>query len=362
VLKDYLTNLTPEGRAAMSDELKTKLSELEKLYDLKSISRYYVYLGDNNRREIFPTDRKGIWLKYKNNIGVGSYVNRTVQEVYEPGSVMKPITMSIAIDQGEVTPTDVYNDTGALRVDNFTIRNALGKYYGKVSMVGCIDFSINTCMTSVSKKLGRQLFQAGLTQFGFGKITGIELDNELPGDLKPVREWNEALLMTSAFGQGMSVTPIQMITALSSIANGGKLLRPTIIDEIRHPDGTVDKKQPVVVSQVMKPETAATVTAMLVHSAQFGFAKAGKVNGHRIAGKTGTSQIAGPGGKYESGTGSTIATYAGFAPVDHPQFLILVKLDRPKKDDFGSKSAAPLFRDIAQFLFDYFNIPPDETK
>lgn len=360
VMKDYITNLTPEGRQLLSDELKTKLSEIEQLYDLKSVSRYYLYLGDNNRREIFPTDQKGIWLKYKNNIGVGSYVNRTVQEVYEPGSVMKPITMAIAIDQGEVTPTDVYNDTGALKVDNFPIRNALGKYYGKVTMVDCIDFSINTCMTSVSRKLGRQLFQAGLTQFGFGKISGIELDNELPGDLKPVREWNEALLMTMAFGQGITVTPMQMITAFSAIANGGKLMRPTIIDEIRHPDGTVDRKQPSVIAQVLKPETTATLTAMLVHSAQFGFAKAGKVKGHRIAGKTGTSQIAGPGGKYESGTGSTIATYAGYAPVDHPKFMILVKLDRPKKDDFGSKSAAPLFKDIASFLFDYYGIPPDE--
>ncbi len=360
VMKDYITNLTPEGRQLLSDELKTKLSEIEQLYDLKSVSRYYLYIGDNNRREIFPTNQKGIWLKYKNNIGVGSYVNRTVQEVYEPGSVMKPITMSIAIDQGEVTPTDVYVDTGALKVDSFPIRNALGKYYGKVTMVDCIDFSINTCMTSISRKLGRQLFQAGLTQFGFGKISGIELDNELPGDLKPVREWNEALLMTMAFGQGITVTPIQMITAFSAIANGGKLMRPTIIDEIRHPDGTVDKKQPSVIAQVLKPETTATVTAMLVHSAQFGFAKAGKVKGHRIAGKTGTSQIAGPGGKYESGTGSTIATYAGYAPVDHPKFMILVKLDRPKKDDFGSKSAAPLFKDIASFLFDYYGIPPDE--
>ncbi|MDD5054811.1 MAG: penicillin-binding protein 2 [Candidatus Peribacteraceae bacterium] len=360
VLKDYLTNLLPAGRQLMSDELKADLTALEQLYDLRSISRYFLYMGENNRREIFPTDRKGIWLKYKNNIGVGSYVNRTVQEVYEPGSVMKPITMAIAIDQGEVTPTDVYFDTGALKVDNFPIRNALGTYYGKVTMVDCIDFSINTCMTSVSRKLGRQLFQAGLTQFGFGRITGIELDNELPGNLKPVREWSSALLMTMAFGQGITTTPLQMVTAFGAIANGGKLMRPTIIDEIRHPDGTVDRKQPVVVSQLLKPETTATMTAMLTHSAQFGFAKAGKVKGHRIAGKTGTSQIAGPGGKYETGTGSTIATYAGYAPVDHPKFVILVKLDRPKKDDFGSKSAAPLFKDIAAFLFDYYNIPPDE--
>ncbi len=360
MLKAYLPDISPENRATLSQEAQTRLVELEALYNLKSISRYYLYLGDNNRREVFPTDRKGVWLKYKNNIGVGSYVNRTIQEVYEPGSVMKAITMATAIDQGEVSPNDVYTDTGAVKVDVYTIKNALNKYYGKVSMIDCINFSINTCMTSVSLKLGRNLFHAALQNFGFGNVTGIELDNEVPGDLKPWREWSPALLMTMAFGQGITATPIQMASAWGALANGGKLVKPTIVDEIRHPDGTVDRKQPEILRQIIKPATSATLTAMLVNSAQNGFAKAGKVKGHRIAGKTGTSQIAGPGGKYESGTGSTIATYAGYAPVDHPKFLILVKLDRPKKDDFGSKSAAPLFRDIAQMLFDYYGIPPDE--
>ncbi len=360
VVKAYLPDITPEGRVRLSKETQDKLAELEVLYNLKTITRYYMYLGDNNRREVFPTDKRGVWLKYKNNIGVGSYVNRNVQEVYEPGSVMKPITMAIAIDQGEVSPLDPYNDTGAVKVDVFTIKNALNKYYGKVTMVDCIDFSINTCMTSVSRKLGRKLFHAALDQFGFGRISGIELDNEQPGDLKPWREWNPALVMTMAFGQGITATPIQMVSAFAALANDGKLVKPTIIDEVHHADGTVDRTQPLVIGQVIKPETADTITSMLVHSAQFGFAKAGKVPRHRIAGKTGTSQIAGPGGKYESGTGSTIATYAGYAPADNPRFVILVKLDRPKKDDFGSKSAAPLFKDIAQFLFEYYGIPPDE--
>ena len=360
VLKAYIVDLTPEGRQLLTKETQARLDELDRLYGLKAITRYYYYIGENTRREIFPTTQKGIWLKYKNNIGVGSYVNRTVQEVYEPGSVMKSVTMAIAIDQGEVSPLDIYNDTGAVKVDVYTIKNALNKYYGKVTLVDCIAFSINTCMTSVSRKLGRKLFQAELESFGFGKPTGIELDNELPGDLKPWREWSPALVMTMAFGQGISATPLQMITAYTALANGGRLVKPTIIDEIRKPDGTVDKKQPMISGQVIKPETASTITAMLVHSAEFGFAKAGKVKGHRIAGKTGTSQIAGPGGKYEAGTGSTVATYAGYAPVEHPRFVILVKLDRPKKDDFGSKSAAPLFKDIAQFLFDYYGIPPDE--
>lgn len=360
IVKAYLPDLELDGRKNLSPEVQAKLAELDKLYDVKSISRYYLYIGDNNRREIFPTKHGGVWLKYKNNIGVGSYINRNLQEVYEPGSVMKPVTMAIAIDQGEVSPMDIYNDTGAVKVDVYTIKNALNKYYGKVTMVQCIDFSINTCMTSVSLKLGRNLFFSALQNFGFGQVTGIELDDELPGDLKPWREWSPALLMTMAFGQGITATPLQMISAISALANGGKLIKPTIVDEIRHADGTVDKKQTIIVRQVIKPETAATLTAILVNSAQNGFAKAGKVKFHRIAGKTGTSQIAGPGGRYESGTGSTVATYAGYAPVDHPRFAILVKLDRPRKDDFGSKSAAPLFKDIAQMIFDYYGIPPDE--
>jgi len=360
VVRAYLPDLTKEGRLKLSKETQEKMAEMEELYQLKDITRYYLYIGDNNRREIFPTDKKNIWLRYKNNIGIGSYVNRTVQEIYEPGSVMKPVTMAVAIDQGEVSPLDIYNDTGAVKVDVFTIKNALNKYYGKVTMVDCIDFSINTCMTSISRKLGRKLFYSALNQFGFGKVSGIELDNELPGNLKPWREWDPALVMTMSYGQGITSTPLQMASAIAVLANGGKLMKPTIIDEIRHSDGTVQKTLPITVGQVIRPQSAATITSMMVHSAQFGFAKAGKVKGHRIAGKTGTSQIAGPGGRYETGTGSTIATYAGYAPVDDPRFVILVKLDRPRKDNFGSKSAAPLFKDIAEFLFEYYGLPPDE--
>jgi cell division protein FtsI/penicillin-binding protein 2 len=360
VVRAYLPDIKTPGRPSMSPETRQALTDIEKLYDLNEVSRYYLYIGEHNRREIFPTDKPGVWLKYSNNIGVGSYLNRNIQEIYEPGSVMKSITLAIAIDQGEVLPTDIYDDKGPVRIDEYTIKNALNKYYGKVSLIDCIGFSINTCMTSVSKKLGRKLFYNELRRFGFGAITGIELDNELPGDLKPWRNWSDALLATAAYGQGVSATPLQMITAFAALANGGKLMHPTIIDEVRNSDGTVDVTQPHVIDQVIKPETAATMTAILVHSAATGYAKPGKVPGYRIAGKTGTSQIAGPGGRYEEGTGSTTATYAGFAPVDDPKFVILVKFDRPKKEVYGSLSAAPVFKDIAKFLFEYYGIPPDE--
>ena len=361
-LKAYYEDVfSPEGRAKLSEKLQQNLNELEKLYDLRDLSRMYQYIGENTRREVFPTKVPHVWLKYKNDIGVGAYLNRTVQEIYEPGSVMKPITMAVAIDQGELTPTDIYDDIGPVQVDEYTIKNALLSYYGKVTMVNCLEYSINTCMTWVSAKLGPKLFERMLERFGFGRITGIELEDELPGEVKPWRVWSRSLLATASFGQGISVTPLQMITALAALANDGKLMRPTIVDRIIHSNGTIDVNTPKVVEQVITPEAAETVTAMLVSTAERGYAKAGAVPRYKIAAKTGTSQIARPGGGYESGTGATIASFFGYAPVNNPRFIILVKIDRPQYREVvhGAAAAAPVFKDIASFLFKYYGIPPD---
>ncbi|MDD5074329.1 MAG: penicillin-binding protein 2 [Candidatus Peribacteraceae bacterium] len=363
ILKAYIDDVfTTEGRSKISDEKQKMLTEIEKQYDLKDIVRYYYYFGETTRIEIFPTDRPDVWLKFKNGIGVGAYLNRNVQAVYEPGSVMKPVTMAIAIDQGEVTPADIYDDNGPVKVDEYTIQNALFKYYGKVTMTNCLEFSINTCMTSVSTKLGRKLFYRALDRFGFGHITGIELEDELPGELPPWRNWSNSLLATAAYGQGVSATPLQMLTAFAALANGGKLMKPTIIDRIIHTDGSVERTQTKILDQVITPESSATITAMLVSSATKGYAKSAKVPGYRIAGKTGTSQVAGPGGKYETGTGSVITSFAGYAPVNDPKFVVLVKFDRPKAhgSELGVQSAAPVFKDIAAFMFKYYGIPPDD--
>lgn len=351
---------TASGRALLSEKTRKSLDDLEKLYKLEDLTRYYQYVGITNRREIFPTSTPGLWLKYKNDIGVGAYLNRAVQEIYEPGSVLKPVIMAIAIDQGEVTPEDIYDDFEDVKVDEYTIKNALLVNYGKVTMTNCIELSINTCMTSVSFKLGARLLSHALELFGFNKITGIEMENELPGEMRPWREWSRSLLATTSFGQGISTTPIQVVAAWSALANGGKLMKPTIIDRVIHSDGTEDVTQPTVVDQAISKQASETMTAMLVSSVEKGFAKAGRVPGYRIAGKTGTSQIAGPGGKYDTGSGSTVATFAGYAPVTtKPRFVILVKLDRPKNTVFGVEAAAPVFRDIAKFLFQYYGIPPD---
>ena len=137
-------------------------------------------------------------------------------------------------------------------------------------------------------------------------------------------------------------------------------MKPTIIDSIIHEDGSTEKTQPQIVSQVITKQTSDMITSMLVSSATYGFAKGGKVVGYRSAGKTGTSQIAGPGGRYVTGTGSTFATYAGFAPIGHPRFVVLVKLDHPQSTIHGAIAAAPVFHDIAQYLFKYYDIPPDQ--
>lgn len=351
--------LTQSGRTALSSEKAQQLNDLEELYAIDELVRYYIYTGEVDRYEVFPTENKNVWLKYANKVGLGAYLNRTVQEIYEPGSVAKAITMAAAIDQGEVEPSDTYNDTGPIEVDEYTINNAEFAHYGTINMTNCLEFSVNTCMTMVSEKLGRKLFHRVLTNFGFGKITGIELEDELGGELRPWRQWSQSELATHSFGQGISATPLQMIAAFSALGNGGKLMKPTIVDRIIHADGEVSVTPPTIVNQVIRPETSETITAMLTSVVSRGQAKRAQVPGYRIAGKTGTSQIAGPSGRYEKGEGTTRTTFAGYAPIDHPRFTILVKFDRPLIDEYGSTTAAPTFAKIASFMFEYLGIPPD---
>lgn len=387
VIRGYLNDLTPEGRARLSRDLQQQIGETEKLFDLEELKRYYYFLGENNRIELFPICPDGksptttfrtlstgsgetlsiiptgcTWLRYKNRIGVGAYVNKAVQEIYEPGSVFKPITMAIAIDQGEIAPEDTYVDTGSVEIDEYVIKNAGDHVFGELTMTDCLSFSVNTCMTSVSRKLGKKLFENYIRRFGFGKITGLQLEDEKSGNILDWRRWSDALLATAAYGQGISATPIQVVTALGALANGGKLMKPTIIDSWIDPDGTVHPVHPQILEQVVTEQAADTVTAMLVRGVEEGYAKRAKVEGYLIAGKTGTSQIALPGGGYEeTGSGSFIATFSGYAPVDNPKFVMLIKFDRPRTEDYGAVTASPLFREIAVMLFDYYGIPPNEN-
>ena len=229
-------------------------------------------------------------------------------------------------------------------------------------MTNCLELSINTCMTSVSEKLGPKLFHRMLTRFGFGHITSIELEDELPGEMLPWDDWSRSLLATAAFGQGISVTPLQMVTAFWRSRTAAGCFAPPSSTASSMRTEPWKKTETRVLDQVITPETSDTITAMLVSSVAKGYAKPAKVKGYHIAGKTGTSQIAGPGGKYETGTGSTVASFIGYAPTHNPKFVALVKLDRPKAKNIthGAQAAAPIFHDIAEFLIKYYGLPPDD--
>ena len=299
---------------------------------------------------------------YENKFGPAVFKNKTVSEYYEPGSAFKPIIMSIALDAKEVEPTTWFMDTGPLKIDDFEIDNATGIHMGKTTMLDTIAFSLNTGMSWVAKKLGKELMYQYLKDFGFGEYTNINLEGESKGNLVYYNRWSKAQLLTTSFGQGIIVTPLQLITAWCALANGGKLMQPYIVDSIiKEKDGKVVRTEPQVIKRVISEETSSIITTMLINSVQVGFAKTAGITGYLVAGKTGTSQIAGKNGKYETGIdGTTITSFAGYAPALDPKFVILVKLDRPRigESTWGETTAAPIFKNIAQFLLDYYNIPP----
>ncbi len=357
VFKKIEINFTPE--------------EIENLYPTDMENVYYFYRNPVtlDKYLIFEEkddDGRSRYFRYENFVGPEAYVNKAVSWPYEPGSVFKTIAMSIAIDDNDVTPNTTYNDDGPIGVDfnpykddyDYEIKNSAG-YKGLVNMTTVLAESLNTGMTFIAKKMGPALFYSYLEKFGFLTRTDIEFDSEITGTIKYWEDWTESELATHAFGQGISVTMIQLANAYSTIANGGILMQPYIIDEIRHDDGSVTKTEPLEIRRVISEETSDKMIAMLTYSTEEGVAYPAQVESHFVAGKTGTSQTY-KHGQALSGSGTTIASFAGFGPVDDPQFVVLIKLDHPRRSEWGSQTAAPAFSEIAAYLYNYYNIPPDK--
>ncbi|MBI4272925.1 penicillin-binding protein 2 [Candidatus Uhrbacteria bacterium] len=278
---------------------------------------------------------------------------------YEPGSIFKPITMSIGLDLGLVDTSTTYVDKGKLIINGFTIQNSDRKVHGRQTMMEVLNESLNTGAIFVAKKIGIERFRSYVKAFGFGSLTGIELDTESAGNINALNESREIYLATSSFGQGITVTPLQMVTAFGALANGGTLMQPYIVDEIIRPDGSRKKTQPKVVRKVIKERSATLLGGMLVNVVRKGHGKHAGVGGYFVAGKTGTAQVPKKDGRgYDPHI--TIGSFAGFAPVDDPRFVMLVKIDRPRDVQWAESSAAPLFGELAQFLVQYLEIPPDE--
>lgn len=281
---------------------------------------------------------------------IRNFLNPVTQSVYEPGSVFKIMTMAAGIDAGKITPDTVFHDTGSLTLNGRTIKNWDLKAHGRVTMTNIIEKSLNTGTAFAEKTMGHAVFTDYLTRFGFRETTGIDLPGEVKGSLgtlagKNARDINFA---TASFGQGISVTPIQLLRAVSAIANGGMMMKPYV---------NADSK-PARVGRVISEETSRKVVDMMVSSVNKN--EIARINGYTVAGKTGTAQI--PDFGHNGYTDDVINTYVGFAPAYDPKFAILVKLNKPAGAPLAGLTVVPAFRELAQFILNYYHVPPDNVK
>lgn len=285
------------------------------------------------------------------------YKNPIVADQYEPGSTFKVMVMAAALNE-EVVKPDTRCDIclGPISIGGFSIRTWNNKYYPDTNISEVIVHSDNTGMVFTGLKLGLDKFHSYLESFGFGQPTDIDLQDESSPDIKAKDQWREIDLATASFGQGIAVTPIQMVRAVSAIANGGNLMEPHVVKKFLDDKSTFEIK-PKIIRQVIKPVTAQMVKEMMVKAVDDGEAKFFKPTGFKMAGKTGTAQIP-VSGHYDPN--KTIASFVGFAPADNPKFVMLVRFDQPTTSVYGSETAAPTFFEIAKQLFNYYKIAPNE--
>lgn len=300
----------------------------------------------------FPTFDEATYWKYNERL----YVNPMISNVYEPGSTFKPIVMSAAIDDGLITPTTTcLICAGPVPVGGYLIHTWDDKYFPNTTMTDVLIHSDNTGMVFVAQKLGVSRMVDALNKFGIGELTGIDLQGETYQSLNPVNLWYAADLATTGFGQGVVVTPVELLDGISSIANKGIRMQPEVVKQIITSDGQIITIPPKEIDRTVSSETAKIMTEMMVEVANKGEASWARLKGYRVAGKTGTASIP-TNGKYDSNL--TIASFIGFAPADDPKFAMLVILNKPTADIYGADTAAPIFYEIAKDLFRYYNIPP----
>jgi cell division protein FtsI/penicillin-binding protein 2 len=296
---------------------------------------------------------------------INVFNNMAVFNQYEPGSVFKGITMAAALDQETVTPETTYIDEGQVMIKGWPKPIKNSDYdtfggHGEVNMTAVLENSLNTGVIFAMEKIGAKTFADYVKNFGFGEKTGIELAGESLGDIRNLtaNKTKEIDAAVASFGQGISVTPLQLVSAYAAFANNGVLMKPYIVKEIIHADGTKDITQPQAIRRVISEKTATLLGGMLVNVVENGHGQKAGVPGYYVAGKTGTAQIPRKDGLgYE--TGANIGSFAGFAPAEDPKFAMLVRIDRPRDVAWAESSAAPLFGEIADFLLQYYQVPKD---
>lgn len=314
------------------------------IYGMVSLPDY-----DPNRYELVPPESYNL------------FNNPAISDQYEPGSVFKIITMSAAMDAGIITPDTIFNDTGSFTIGGRVIFNSNRGANGEVSVTRALELSLNVVTAQIAKELGEDQFYKYVRLYGFGRATNVDLSGEINGQIKTPDNpnWSEADLGTNSFGQGLACTPLQMLDAAAAIANDGRLVQPYIV-QARVAGGQAQLTRPIITRQVIKPETARTMAAMMAEIVDNSASLAG-VRGYAVAGKSGTAEIPSAEGYVSD---DTIVSFIGFAPADDPRFVLLVKMDRPdpSANPWAGQTAAPVFGRIAKRLLDHFGVPPDDVR
>lgn len=297
--------------------------------------------------------------KFKEVSNVGVYRNPIIENVFEFGSVIKPLVIAGAIDAGVITPETKYLDNGFVVVDKKTINNFDKKGRGMVTMQDVLDQSLNTGMVFAENKLGHDKFRAYMKSYGIGEKTGIDLPNETSGLIANLDSPRNIEYANASFGQGIALTPIEAARAFSIIANGGKMITPHLVKEIKYENGLSKKiDYPFTKENIIKKESADTVTRMLIHVFESYDGGSHKFNNHSVATKTGTAQVA-----KEDGKGYYLDrhmhSFFGYFPAYDPKFLVFLFLKNPKEIKYASQTLIPPFVNITKFIINYYNVSPD---
>ena len=289
--------------------------------------------------------------------------NRAVTDCYEPGSTIKAYLVAAALDSGLVSPeTKFFCENGEYKVGNITIHDHDRKGHGFLTVSEIVSYSSNIGAVKIGERIGYKRFTDYLKRFGFGEKTGIDLPGEREGFVRPIKEAKEIDKATAYFGQGLTVNSLHLVMAMAAIANGGKLMRPYVVKEVRDLRGRViEKTEPRLVRKVLSPEAARITTRILEGVVEEkGTGSLAAVSGYRIAGKTGTSQKVDPRTRRYSNK-NYVALFIGFAPVDKPKMVMLVVVDEPETKKYGGLAAAPVFKEVGAWTMNYMRINPDPT-
>lgn len=350
---DIVTNIEPAVQASLQNELELARTQWN------SDRTAGIIMDPKTGKIVAMAETPGYDINnFKTENSVSIFNNMLVESDYEVGSIMKPIIMSIALDQGAVTANTKYTDYGFVKVGDRTINNFDKKGRGYVDMQTVLNQSLNTGMVFVMSQMDRMKFRDQYMKFGFGEKTGIDLPGEVSGILSNLKTNREVEYANVSFGQGVAVTPIGMIRAMASLANGGKLIEPHVVDYIEYMDGTRKVIEPKELGTTIKPETSAEITRMLVTVFDNYFEGAKKMEHYSIAAKTGTAQMANPAGGYYSDR--NLHTFVGYFPAYDPKFIVFLMNEYPKNGaKFSSQTLVDPFINITKFLINYYNIPPD---